>query len=462
MKNSFIKKEDSSYKDPDGFVYYKNNNIYRQINSSYIKEFEKFKKSNFFKELKKTNSIVDFKEDNLLNSFDKNAKAVLKIKKIPFISYPYEWSFSQLKDAAILTLDIQKKALESDFSLKDASAYNIQFLNGKPILIDIFSFEKYQKGKPWVAYKQFCEHFLGPLLLLKYKDIRLGSLLRTNIDGIPLDLISSLLPKKTYFNFSTYVHIHLHAKNQRNYASSHNKINENKKINKIMLLGIIDSLKNLILKTSLGNEETEWGEYYSFTNYSDEAFENKKIIISKFIEKVNPKMVWDLGGNTGKFSRIASNKGIKTISFDIDPKAVEINYLNTKINKETNILPLLLDLTNISPPIGWDLNERKSLIDRKNADLVMALALIHHLSISKNIPFEKLAEFFQKLGNYLIIEFVPKEDSQVQKLLSTRKDIFKNYTMEEFEKTFSKFFSIEEKQTIGKNSKRTLYLMRKK
>lgn len=455
-KNSFTK-EESSYKDPDGFVFYQGNKVYRRINSNYIKTFRNLQKEDFFKKLLTNKKVINFKEKSV-KEFDTQAKAIFEVEKIPFISYPYEWSFSQLKDVALLTLEIQEKSLKNNFSLKDASAYNIQFFNGKPILIDLFSFEKYEDNSPWVAYKQFCEHFLGPLLLMKYTDVRLQSLIRTNIDGIPLDLVSSLLPKKTYLNPKIYMHVHLHAKNQKSYASTHEKT-KIQKISKIMLLGIIDSLKSLIKNLSQERTDTEWEDYYTFTNYSQKSFGLKKEIISKYIETAKPKIIWDLGGNNGEFSRIASDKNIFTVCFDIDPGAVEKNYLQVKKNKENNLLPLISDLTNLSPNIGWGLEERKSLIDRKNADLVMALALIHHLSISKNIHFSMIAKFFSKLGKYLIIEFVPKNDSQVKKLLSTRKDIFPWYTESNFENEFKKYYKIIKKTKINNSSSRIMYLM---
>ena len=194
-------------------------------------------------------------------------------------------------------------------SLKDSSAYNIQFVNGKPVLIDTLSFEKYKEGQPWIAYKQFCQHFLAPLALMSYKDIRLNQLSKIFIDGIPVDLASPLLPRKTLLKFSLLTHIHLHAKSQRHYADKEIKVTSgNRKMSKIAFLGLIDSLETAIkgFKWKIGG--TEWGDYYNDTNYTPASFQEKKVLLDKYISKVNPQMVWDLGANTGEFSRIAGAK----------------------------------------------------------------------------------------------------------------------------------------------------------
>jgi ribosomal protein L11 methylase PrmA len=384
----------------------------------------------------------------------------LEPEVIPFISYPYEWSFSQLKDAALVTLQIQKMALEHGMCLKDASAYNIQFRNGKPILIDILSFEKYQEDKPWVAYKQFCEHFLAPLALMAYKDIRLNQLLKIYIDGIPLNLATKLLPLRSWLRLSLLLHIHLHARSQK-YLLNKNISVDKRTFSKKSLLSLIDSLESAISKLKWEPEKTEWSEYYKDTNYSQEAMFHKKKLVDDYIEEAKPNTVWDLGANIGIFSRIASNKGIYTVSFDSDPSVVEKSYLQVKNYKERNILPLCVDLTNPSPSIGWSNKERLSLIERGPCDLALMLGLIHHIAISNNVPLIQIANFLSQICCYLIIEFVPKDDSQVQRLLRFRKDIFQDYDEKNFEIAFLNYFSILKREKIV-DSKRTIYLMKNK
>jgi ribosomal protein L11 methylase PrmA len=448
----------SSFRDPDGFVFTKDNILYRQINFSYRDNYEYLFSSGLYNRLIKKNLLIKHQEVKRM-SVDSKAYKIIKPDFVPFISYPYEWCFSQLKAAALVTLEIQKIALEYNMSLKDASAYNIQFYKGKPVLIDTLSFERYQEGKPWQAYRQFCQHFLAPLSLMSYKDMRFLQLSRIFIDGIPLNLAKKILPQRSKFKFSILTHIHLHAKAQNRFANS--KINKHRKINKRSIFALIDNLENSINKMSWHEFNSEWNEYYSFTNYSDKAFLSKKEIINKYIEKIKPKKIWDLGANTGEFSRIASKKNIFTCSFDVDYNAIEKNYRQMLQNSERNLLPLFLDLTNPSSASGWAHIERNSLQQRGPVDMIFALALIHHLVISNNLPLNYVADYFSKLTKYLVIEFIPKKDSNVQKLLFSREDIFSNYNIKDFEKEFNYYFEILQIDKV-KNSERILYLMKKK
>jgi len=455
MKNNII--ESSSFRDPSGFLFWKEDILYRQINLSYKQDYEFLMNSGLYKKLVKSNLLIPHEETEVKLENTKDHFKTIKPDFIPMISYPYEWCFSQLKHAAQTTLKIQKTAFEYGMVLKDCSAYNIQFNNGKPILIDSLSFEIYKEGQIWKGYKQFCQHFLAPLVLMSHKDIRLGQLLKIFIDGIPLDLTAQLLPLRTRSMFSIFSHIHAHAKSQKHYE---NKKIKQPKMSKTSFMGLVSSLDTAIKKQNWKSEETEWGDYYSDTNYAQESFEEKKQIVGNFLDKIKPQMLWDIGGNTGIFSRISSNKNILTVSFDVDPTAVEKNYQETIEKNETKILPLLLDLTNPSPSIGWANNERKSFIKRGPVNTVLALALIHHMIISNNVSLEHLSSFFSQICTNLIIEFVPKSDSQVQRLLRNRKDIFNEYSIEKFEEEFKKKFDIDESIKL-KNSERILYKMKK-
>lgn len=361
-----------------------------------------------------------------------------------------------------MTLEIAKRAIEYGMILKDASAYNVQFHHGKPIFIDTSSFALYKEGEPWIAYNQFCRHFLAPLLLMAKVDIRMGKLTQQYIDGIPLDLASKLLPFKSKFSFSIFAHIHAHAKVQQKYSNAGNvRAARSQKISKINLLGLIDNLSSLIRKITWSPINTEWGDYYNQTNYSDAATKHKAEIVKELFLLSGARSAWDLGGNNGYYSRVIAGAGANVTCFDIDPMAVETNYQKIKKDKEQSILPLLQDLTNPSPSLGWQQTERDGLVERGGkVNLIMALALIHHLAISNNVPLELIAEHFSRLGDYLLIEFVPKEDSQVKRLLASRDDIFPNYHLESFRNTFSHYYTIVEERLIQDTS-RTLFLMKK-
>jgi ribosomal protein L11 methylase PrmA len=456
--------EPSSFRDPNGRMFIHENKLYRLVSKKYEENYSLLMESKLYATLTESGSLITH-EETKLNNFPADTFKILQPALIPFISYPYEWCFSQLKDAALLTLEIQRKAILHGMILKDASAYNVQFFKGKPVFIDTLSFQRYKEGTPWIAYRQFCQHFLAPLALMAHTDIYLSQLLKSNIDGIPLSLCKKLLPLRSILG-PLGLHIFLHASQQERYDHG-NPLNhsgskaKNTKVSRNGLLGIVDSLKKCILKLRLKSQKTEWDNYYLNTNYSKDSGSDKSALIKKYISTIPSSFVIDLGSNTGIYSRIASDFGIPSVSADIDPNAVEENYRKTKERSEENLLPLIIDLTNPSPAIGWENLERASFLNRipENAT-IFALALIHHLAISNNIPLEKLAQFFQGRCQYLIIEFIPKSDSQVKKLLSTREDVFDYYTQENFEHCFSSHFNLERKNRI-KNSERVLYLMSK-
>jgi hypothetical protein len=454
----------SSFRDPSGFLFSREGVLYRQVNQVYQPHYDQLLSSKLYARLVYAGLLIPHEEVDLAPEDPVDAYRVIKPEPLRFVSYPYEWSFSQLKDAALATLAIQKHALEAGIVLKDASAYNIQFHNGKPALIDTLSFEAYHEGEPWVAYRQFCQHFLAPLALMAYTDIRLSQLLRVYIDGIPLDLASGLLPWRTRYGLGLGTHIHLHASAQKRYADKPLVTSQTmRKMSKLSFMGLMDSLESTTRKLAWKPAGTEWGDYYaaSSSHYSSVAFEHKRQLVSQLLDRFQPGMVWDLGANTGEFSRLAAVKGALTVAFDIDPAAVEQNYQKVKNNQETRILPLVMDFTNPSPALGWHNHERQSLLERSPADVLMALALIHHLTISNNVPLPMLADYLHHLGHRLIIEWVPKDDSQVQKLLASRKDIFPTYHQAGFEAAFDEFFTISEKIPI-QDSSRVLYLMQGK
>lgn len=457
-------REKASFRDPSGFLFEREGQLYRQVNAGYQTQYEHLMNSGLYRDLTAAGLLVPHQEIDMAPEDPGSCYKVIKPTRLALISYPYEWCFSQLKDAALATLEIQCLAMKHGMSLKDASAYNIQFHQGRPILIDTLSFDMADMTRPWVAYRQFCQHFLAPLSLMSHRDIRLGQLLRIHIDGLPLDLASRLLPSRTRFSFSLLSHIHLHARSQQKHADSAATGNPQlleRKISPLGFKGLISSLQNTTRALKRPIRKTEWGEYYSDTNYSDRASDDKAVFIGRWIEKIAPKNLWDLGANTGRYTRLASQRGVAAVAFDIDPTAVEYNYSELQKKGETNILPLLLDLTNPSPALGWANRERGSLGDRGPVDMLMALALVHHLAISNNVPLPMIAGYFASLCRHLIIEFVPKEDSQVRRLLASRQDIFSDYHSQGLETAFQENFHLLERHQVS-DSDRILYLFEKK
>lgn len=449
-----------SFRDPAGHVFVEDGVLYRTVNHCYRPHYDRLVESGLSRSLVDAGLLIAHVEAPTRsgNGSGRPAYRTIKPEPVPFISYPYEWCFSQLKDAALATLQIQRAALAHDLSLKDCSAYNIQFHQGRPLLIDTLSFECYREGRPWPAYRQFCQHFLAPLAVMAMNDHRLNQLLRIHIDGLPLDLASSLLPWKSRLSLGRLLHLHLHARSQVRYADRAVKVSSGS-MSRTALLGLVDSLESAVAGITWKPSRTTWGDYYEHTNYTPEAFARKLATVGEMLGRLDPATVWDLGANDGTFSRVASGKGRYTLAFDLDHVAVDKNYRRARADGDRNLLPLLLDLSNPSPALGWAHTERQSLAERGPADAVLALGLVHHLAISNNLPLASIAAFFRSVARNLIVEFVPKTDSQVQRLLRNREDIFDEYNRQEFERVFSTHFRIESTVRV-EGSERTLYAMR--
>lgn len=450
----------SSFRDPAGFVFRRDGVLHRAILKAGQPHYDALMTSGLYDELAKDGLIVAHKEASVPDLGYQGAYKIIRPEEVPFVSYPYEWSFSMLRDAALATLEIQKRALRRGLTLVDASAFNVQFLRGRATLIDTLSFRRAAPGAPWTAYRQFCQHFLAPLALMSFKDVRLSQLMRVYLDGIPLDLASSLLPFHTRRRFSLLLHIHLHARSQKRFEGRKPPVTAGH-VGPRALMGLIDSLESGVKKLRWRPAGTEWGNYYGDTNYSEKSFADKKNAVADFLEAVRPRTVWDMGGNIGEFSRLAASRGAFTVSFDIDPACIEMNYLRARAGHEHNILPLLIDLTNPSPGAGWENRERMSLVERGPADAVLALALVHHLAIGNNVPLEMIARMLSHISRSALVEFIPKSDSQIQRLFVVREDIFGAYTQEGFERAFSEHFTIQTRRVI-KDSLRSLYWMERR
>jgi len=451
-----------SFRDPSGFVYTAGGVLYRQVNRVFAEEFDACVASGLYDALAAAGLLVAHRAVGVERAPTPEAHAVLEPARIEFVSYPYEWAFGALKDAALLTLDVQERALAAGFVLRDASAYNVQFRDARPILIDTLSFARYREGEPWVAYKQFCEHFLVPLALMATRDVRCGRLQREYLDGIPLDLGSALLPRRTWTRPGLLLHVHMHARATRRYQSaSVAAVTRRRGLSKRGLLGFVASLRRTVEGLDWRPAGTQSADYTTDHNYSEDGLAAKRHLVRDYLAAVAPRTVWDLGGNTGVFSRAAREVAPSVVCFDVDPAAVELYYRQVRARGETGILPLQLDLMSPSPATGWANEERVSLEARGPADAVLALALVHHLALANNVPLPRIAEHLAGLGRALVIEFVPKCDSQVERLLRNRPDIFPDYTQEGFERAFERHYETAAKARIG-DSQRWLYLMRRR
>lgn len=453
------KRISSSFRDPSGFVFIEGDTVKRVINPIYFEQYNALDKAGFYQLLFEKKYLIKHKECS--NTVD---QIVLEAEKIPFISYPYEWSFLQYKHAALLTLKIQKLCLAHNFTLKDASAFNITFHQGKPIFIDSLSFDFYKKNSPWFAYKQFIMHFLGPLVMSHYYGQDHLKTLSYSLEGNPLDKISKMLPFKSYFNPVILTNIHLLARYDKKYSSDDKKAKSN--LSKKAQLKLIESLYDYINNLEI-NVNTEWDHYYNQTNYKEESYLIKKRATKEWMSVIKGRKIIDIGGNDGTFSRELKEGADFIIVADIDPNTVEQNYLQVLKNKEKTLLPIVADVLNPASSYGFNNQERFSFIDRVRdvkLDGCLALAVIHHITLSGNIPFDMSADFFSKMAPNLLIEFPTRKDSWVQFLLDSKRDFkehFDFYNEENFEKAYAVYFEIEKKETID-SSERILYSMKRR
>ncbi|WP_242085680.1 class I SAM-dependent methyltransferase [Aestuariivivens sediminis] len=451
----------ASFRDPSGYVFFDSGQIKRCINPIYFNQYYALKDQGIYNRLWSSGHLIKHEELHASNT-----NIIIQPQYIPFITYPYEWSFYQYKEAALLTLQLQKFCLDQNFTLKDASAFNVTFHKGKAIFMDTLSFDFYHKNSPWRAYKQFIMHFLGPLILAKYNGAQALKLMNAFIDGLPLDMLSSMLPLKTRFNPFIFANIHLLAKFEKKHNKDYKGHTKTVSLSKKAQVNLINSLFDFISNLQI-HEDSEWGDYYAKTNYSEPSFLIKSKQVDSWVGSLKANTLIDIGGNDGTFVRGISRTLQQALVCDIDNNAIDVNYHLVKKNRENFILPFVLDVLNPSASIGFNNKERDSFLDRIKSfapDVTLALAVIHHMSLSGNVPFYMSAEFFASFSKYLIIEFPKREDSWVQRLLKTKREFeghFDFYNLEHFEAVYSKYFEFIEIQAI-EGTERVMYLLKVK
>lgn len=448
----------ASYRDPSGFVFIKDGNYYRQINKSYADHYQLLIDSGLYQELVTNKKLLAHEEVNDVVAEPENWYKTLLPLQLHHISYPYEWCFGQLKDAAMLTLSVMKSAVAKGMVIKDATPFNIQFVKGVPLFIDTLSFEKYDESAPWVAYRQFCNMFLFPLYLEYYLTSDIQKIISAYPDGIPVDITAKLLPLKSGLSLGVWLHVYLQNTITQN---SSRKSQQNERFSKRKLLNLIDHLEGTIGKMNYRTGRSEWSDYYDSSILGKSYLDEKEKVFRTLIGKISFKTALDLGANDGYFSKILAAEGADVVAIDSDSRSVGKLYEEIKINNKTNILPLVVDVANPTPAIGFRNRERASFHERMTADLVTALALVHHLAITKNVSLPAMAEYFNDIARLLIIEWIPPEDEKVRLMLTSGRNVFTDYTEEKFLKYFGRHFRVLASQRL-QTSGRTIYLMEKR
>ncbi len=446
----------ASFRDPAGFVYERNGKYLRQVNQVYAEHYSQLMDSGLYNELAGKRMLLTHTESNDDAQESSTAFKVLEPEQLTFITYPYEWCFGQLKDAALLTISLAHECLERDMVLKDATPFNIQFVDGLPVWIDTLSFEKFTGKEPWVAYRQFCNYFLFPLYLAHYKTIEPRRILQAWPDGIGAADTWKLLPGKTALKFHVLMHVYLQKSVSRK-KSKTGKVS----FNQPKMLRLLWSLEQAVEKIKAPRARSAWSDYYTSTVIGQEYVKLKEAVLKQIISGEELNNVLDLGCNNGHFSLLLADYAKQVIATDSDEPSINSLYEQIKELEVRNLLPLVTDVANPPGASGFRHAERAAFHDRIKTETVSALALIHHLRISANIPLQLLASWFSEISDMLIIEWVPKTDEKVQELLSNRRDIFEDYTQDQFESLFALHFNISKKLAIGTTG-RYIYLMKKR
>lgn len=406
--------------------------------------------------------------EEVSRSNTENVYCLLKPAQIEFQSYPFEWSYTQWRKAIIAYLSINQIALKYGMILKDATPYNFYFEGGKALLLDTSSFSFFKGGEPWIAYRQFCAEFLSPLALMHYNGQKWSRITKTHLRGLPLNFVSKQLPLKSWFNTTALLHIHLHSKYANaEGATAEAKLKLNQEIKKegfsiVKLQSLMSMLLNTVTKWKKPYQfEKHWSEYYEQDIASEKYLVHKEEIVKKWLEQTKPLSVVDLGANTGRFSFLAATYTKRVIGLESDDICVDIMEKQIKKQKLTHVNVLMQELAETSPHLGLIGKEIVSIFNRAKSEMVLALAVEHHLHITNQISLSQIAEMFSLFSSkYLITEFIPANDSKVQLLIKNRNKDLSAYTIDSYKKALEKYFNIIETTKLD-GSERKLILLQK-
>lgn len=472
MNSKKVECEFGSFRDPSGYVFRFHDEIYRALNSDTFALIQQFEKDGLLRSLVElgylipteiilpANPVCETLKENLADDM-----CFLHHEKVPTISYPYEWSFSMLADSARLQLELQLKLIEKNYSLKDASAFNVQFIHCRPVFIDIASIEKLRFKEVWIAYGQFCQMYLFPLLLKRYRNLSTKGYFLNNIDGLTVEEVHHIFGSLTSLRPLLFMDVFLQYYFQRSASKKitglKQELYKEGSSTTAQIININRMLHKINKVTRVHKPIGHWSEYINKNTYSPAAEEEKVNYISAFLKEHSPPTVLDLGCNTGRYSLLASESGADVIAVDSDHDSIDLLYKHAK-NAGVAILPLWVDIANPSPALGFLNTERSSFMERMHADTVFALALIHHLLITSRIPLQGICDmFYQLTSSYLVVEFIGRKDEMFQTLLALREDIYQDISPETFIAIFSQKFELINHKQIS-NTERTLYTFKKK
>ena len=461
-----VRRDRGSFRDPDGFIVRHADRIFRIVLPSAVDRWRQFAASGLAAELQSAGLLIQTNEvsaEALAGETSlPDGAIVLEHERIPFVSYPYEWTFEMLRDAALLQLDIVERSLRHGWILKDSTAYNVQFRGVQPLFIDVLSFAPWQHGEPWAGYNQFCRMMLYPLMLEAYKHVPFQPWLRSELEGIDPVVFGQLFRGLERFRPGVLSHVVAQAYLQRKFSSADYSVRQQIKsagMTPEMIARNVSQLRKLLRDLHLPKESTTWSDY-SRSHYTDDALARKEAFVRESVTGRSLELVWDLGCNDGRFSRIAADAAATVVAMDADSGSIKRLYGDLRKEGRKNILPLLMNVANPSPAQGWASSERASLVERGKPDLTLALALVHHLVISANVPLGAVVEWLAQVTRELVIEFISKQDPMVQRLLLNKDDTYSDYTLEAFEHHLQQRFRIVRREELPGGT-RALYHARR-
>jgi SAM-dependent methyltransferase len=464
--------EHGSFRDANNRVFYHHGEVFRSLSAEAAANWHQLRQTAFFQRLMESGAVVGTETEgraDVTAQVSGQWAAVLRHEPIPFVSYPYEWPFGMLKDAAWLHLDVLEQALENGWTLKDGSAYNLQWRGQRPVFIDVSSFEPYRDGDSWTGYRQFCMMFIIPLLLKAHRDIQLAPLLRSNLEGVDPEEALKFISVPDIFRRGVFTHLYLHARLQararraeaRTPAPDAAPAKWPVRQTREMTLRMVQSIKRMVAKLERGHGETVWSAYETTHSYDDVSLAEKKGFVERHVQGKRWRMVYDLGSNTGTFARLCSEHADHVIAVDEDELAVDTLYHRLKTERPDNVTPLVMQLSNVSPGQGWRGRERKSFDDRGKPDLILCLALIHHMVITANIPMQDFLQWIRSFDAAVVLEFVGPEDEMTLRLLKNKRSKHPDYTLARFESIAAAMFDIADKTPL-KEGRRHIYFLQPK
>src|SRR3954451_15255432 len=452
--------EPGSFRDPESRVFYAGDDIYRALSKDGLADFQALAETGLLDDNRIVRSELADGVPGAAGVLPTETAGVLKHELIPFISYPYEWTFSMLKDAALLQLDLLLVALDKDLVLKDSTPYNVQYKGGRGIFIDIGAFERLREGEPWVGYRQFCMLYLYPLLLQSVKDVPFHPWLRGAIDGITPAQMRGVMSFRDRFRRGMTTNVFLHARLEQRYADKPRETKQEVKragMGKQLILANVRKMRKLVSRLEWDPPQGVWVAYGERNTYTDDDAKRKDDFVREVSTSRDWNLVWDIGCNNGRYSRIAAGGARHMLAVDADQGPVELLYRELRDAGDETILPLTMNLADPSPGLGWRGSERKSMADRGSPDLILALALIHHVAISANVPVTEIVGWLASLGSALVIEFPTRDDPMVQKLLAPKREgLHPDYKLEFFERTLNEAFDVQRSERLESGT-RVLY-----